>query len=146
VEPWSCYGWNIYLHPLFDRQFRELTKEVKALKLKLSIKDFQKHPKTKMLAALKRAITEEIPTKPYDSRFVLTGSLKEYGRLKKLGLNSRYRLFFKVFPETKGIVIIWLGFPRRDGDKKDCYIQFKKKVSHTSNMTLDELLNEQFSL
>ena len=46
--------------------------------------------------------------------------MDKYSRLKKMGLPSRYRLFFKVFPQQKVIIILWLGFPRKEGDKKDC--------------------------
>ena len=28
------------------------------------------------------------------------------------------------------IIILWLGFPRKEGDKKDCYQVFTKKVEN----------------
>jgi hypothetical protein len=40
-----------------------------------------------------------------------------------LGLPDRYRLFFRPF-EAEGqrlLLILWLGFPRKDGDRNDCY-------------------------
>ena len=40
--------------------------------------------------------------------------MDKYSRLKKMGLPNRYRLFFKVFPQQKVIIILWLGFPRKD--------------------------------
>jgi toxin YhaV len=54
--------------------------------------------------------------------------LQKYGRLKKMGLPNRMRLFFRAFKEKKVIIILWLGFPRKEGDKKDCYQVFSKKV------------------
>ena len=45
-------------------------------------------------------------------------------------LNDRYRLFFKAYKEQKTIIILWLGYPRKDGDKNDCYTVFKKMVSN----------------
>jgi toxin YhaV len=50
--------------------------------------------------------------------------------MKKMGLPDRYRLFFRVFdtPERKAIVILWLGFPRKEGAKDDCYKVFTKMV------------------
>jgi toxin YhaV len=39
-------------------------------------------------------------------------------------------LFFKAFKEQKIIIILWLGFPRKEGDKKDCYQVFTKKVEN----------------
>ena len=38
-----------------------------------------------------------------------------------MGLPARYRLFFLVFPQANTIIILWLGFPLLQGDKKDCY-------------------------
>ena len=45
-----------------------------------------------------------------------------------MGLPARYRLFFRVFPEQRTIIILWLGFPRKAGDKRDCYGFFEKLV------------------
>lgn len=57
---------------------------------------------------------------PLASYFALRKPLDKYSRLKKMGLPNRYRLFFKVFTQQKVIIILWLGFPRKEGDKKDC--------------------------
>ncbi len=47
-----------------------------------------------------------------------------------MGLPQRYRFFLKIFDtsEMKAIVIIWLGYPRKEGDKNDCYNVFTKMV------------------
>jgi toxin YhaV len=34
------------------------------------------------------------------------------------------------FKEQKIIIILWLGFPRKEGDKKDCYFVFTKKLKN----------------
>ncbi len=47
-----------------------------------------------------------------------------------MGLPSRYRLFFRTFKEQKIIIIFWLGFPCKEGDKNDCYQVFSKKVTN----------------
>ena len=47
-----------------------------------------------------------------------------------MGLPERYRLFFRPFKEPKIIIILWLGFPRKEGDKKDCYEVFTKRVEN----------------
>jgi toxin YhaV len=75
-------------------------------------------------------IKEQIALDPYASRFALSGPLRRYGRLKGLGLPDRYRLFFRPF-EAEGrklLLILWLGFPRKDGDRKDCYVVFQQMV------------------
>ena len=48
-----------------------------------------------------------------------------------MGLPGRYRLFFRVFDtsELKAIVILWLGYPRQEGDQNDCYEVFTKMVN-----------------
>ena len=64
------------------------------------------------------------------SAFALSGPLRRYGRLKGLGLPDRYRLFFRVFEANgrKVLLILWLGFPRKEGDRNDCYAVFQQMV------------------
>lgn len=79
------------------------------------------------------------------AHFALTGTLKRYGRVKKMGLPERYRLFFRAFDteQLKVIVILWLGFPRKEGAKNDCYQVFIKMVERrTFPDSLDELLTD----
>jgi toxin YhaV len=46
-------------------------------------------------------------------------------------------------PELKAIVILWLGFPRKEGAKDDCYDVFTKMVTRgTFPDSLDELLGD----
>jgi toxin YhaV len=45
---------------------------------------------------------------------------------KKMGLPQRYRLFFRAFADQRIIIILWLGFPRKEGDRRDCYQVFFK--------------------
>ena len=111
--PLVRHGWTIAFQPqLFARQYVELKAEVK------------------LLAAVMEGIKERIAADPYASRFALTGPLRRYGRLKGLGLPDRYRLFFRPF-EAEGrrlLLILWLGFPRKDGDRNDCYAVFSRLV------------------
>ena len=76
-------------------------------------------------------IKEHIALDPYASRFALRGPLRRYGRLKGLGLPERYRLFFRPFEAggRKFLLILWLGFPRKEGDRNDCYAVFEQMVS-----------------
>lgn len=121
-------GWTILFHPLFDDQWQQLLNLVKSLRSRLSQEDFVQHPQVKLFKALTVGIEEKIPNDPLASYFALRKPLDKYSRLKKMGLPNRYRLFFKVFPQQKAIVILWLGFPRKEGDKKDCYRVFAKMV------------------
>ncbi|WP_019505955.1 type II toxin-antitoxin system YhaV family toxin [Pleurocapsa sp. PCC 7319] len=136
-------GWTILFHPLFNDQWQQLLHQVKSLHSRLPTDDFVKHPQVELFKALTVGIEEKIPHDPLASYFALRKPLDKYSRLKKMGLpigfadstasladasRHRYRLFFKVFPQQKVIIILWLGFPRKEGDKKDCYRIFAKMV------------------
>ena len=121
-------GWTILFHPLFNNQWQQLLASVKSLRSRLPQSDFVGHPQVKLFKALTVGIEEKIPTDPLASYFALRKPLNKYSRLKKMGLPSRYRLFFKVFPQQKTIIILWLGYPRKEGDKRDCYRVFAKMV------------------
>ncbi|MEO1801631.1 MAG: type II toxin-antitoxin system YhaV family toxin [Cyanobacteria bacterium J06629_2] len=129
-------GWTILFHPLFNDQWQQLLNLVRSLRSRLSQEEFVQHPQVKLFKALTVGIEEKIPNEPLASYFALRKPLDKYSRLKKMGLPNRYRLFFKVFPQQKVIIVLWLGFPRKDerprvgvrrkgtreeeGDKKDC--------------------------
>lgn len=131
--PLLRHGWEIAFQPqLFALQYEELKAEVKRLKQELDPQAFVQHPQVKLLAAVMEGIKERIVADPYASRVALRGSLRRYGRLKGLGLPDRYRLFFRPF-EAEGrclLLILWLGFPRQEGDRNDCYAVFSRMVQH----------------
>jgi toxin YhaV len=66
------------------------------------------------------------------AHFALSGSLRRYGGMKGMGLPHRYRLFFRAFSseERQVIIVLWLGYPRKAGDKRDCYEVFTKMVGN----------------
>ncbi|MGB7415206.1 MAG: type II toxin-antitoxin system YhaV family toxin, partial [Thermosynechococcaceae cyanobacterium] len=91
-------GWRIYfLTRFFGGQRQDLRVEVRHLKEKLPPEEYIHHPTVKLYTAIMRAIKEKIPQDPFATHFVLTGPLKKYGRVKKMGIPRRYRLFFRVF-------------------------------------------------
>jgi len=139
-------GWEIYFHrKLFGEQRRQLKEQVNQLKIKLPPSEFVKHPTVKLLAAVMTGIKEKILLDPFAPQFTLKGSLRHYGRLKGMGLSDRHRLFFRAF-EAEGrkiLIILWLGFPRKQGDKNDCYEVFSRMVSNGDfPETLEQLLVE----
>jgi toxin YhaV len=143
MNPLVCNEWTIFFHPLFYAQWFSLVEKVKRLKSKLEPSDFVVHADVKLLKALDVGIKEKISLDPFASHFVLQKPLQKYGRLKKMGLPNRYRLFFRAFKEKKVIIILWLGFPRKEGDKKDCYQVFSKKVINGEfPESLESLLTE----
>ena len=139
-------GWRIYfLKRLFGKQRRDLRSEVRSLKEKLPQEEYIRHPTVKLYTAVMRSIKEFIPADPLASRFALTGPPKKYSRVKEMGIPNRYRLFFRAFPvpEHKSIFILWLGYPRKEGDKKDCHKAFRKIIERGDFPTsLDKLLLE----
>lgn len=126
-----CEGCKIYFHPVFLKQYEELVSDVKRQALKLDSDKLTQHRDFKMLKSLRRLIKEVIPVDPFASYFRLDDDLVKYKRVKKLGLSNRHRLFFKplVINDEKVIVILWLGYPRKEGDKNDCYKVFAKMVA-----------------
>lgn len=139
----TCNGWTIFFYPLFSKQWVELSNRVRVLKTKLSEEEFITHPDIKLLKSLDIGIKEKIAQDPFASHFVLQKPLQKYGRLKKMGLPERYRLFFRAFKEQKILIILWLGFPRKEGDKNDCYQVFIKKLDNGEfPESIDELRAE----
>ena len=126
-------GWEIYFHrQLFGEQRRQLRERVKQLKTELPEADYLFHPDVKLLAAVMVGIKEKIALDPIAAQFVLTGSLRRYGRMKGIGIPHRYRLFFRAFAsqDRQVIIVLWLGYPRKAGDKRDCYEVFTKMVGN----------------
>ncbi|PAX57127.1 type II toxin-antitoxin system YhaV family toxin [Brunnivagina elsteri] len=138
--------WEIYFHPqLFGTQYQELLDHVSELRDKLSESEFKTHATVKLFAAITIAIETQIPSDPLASHFALTGALKRYGRVKKMALPERYQLFFRAFdtPELKAIMILWLGFLRKEEAKNDCYQVFSNMVTRgTFPDSLDKLIAE----
>jgi toxin YhaV len=128
-----CNGWEIYFHrQLFGAQRQQLRSRVNQLKAELSTADYLVHPDVKLLAAIMVGIKEKIALDPMSSSFALTGPLRRYGRMKGMGLPNRYRLFFRAFVNEgrQVLIILWLGYPRKAGKKKDCYEVFTKMVGN----------------
>lgn len=143
MKPIEANGWKIYFTPIFYQQWWTLKGNVEKLKVKLPLEKFTIHPQAKLLKAIDNGIKKKILLDPLASHFALTGSLRRYSRLKKMGLPSRYRLFFRVFPQQKTIIILWLGWPRKQGDKSDCYRVFEKLVGKGKfPQTIDELIQD----
>lgn len=145
-------GWQIYfVKRLFGKQRRDLQAEVRRLKQTLPLEDYYTHATVKLYTAIMVAIKEKIPLDPFAGHFTLSGPLKRYSRVKKMGLPERYRLFFRALqrnqadnePEVRAIFILWLGYPRKEGDKNDCYKAFRKMVGRGDFPdSLDELVLE----
>lgn len=129
MRTYCANGWNIYFHPLFNDYYSQLRSKVVQLQSKLLLNEFESHCDVKLYTNLLNIIVKIIPNDPFAHYFVLTSAFKKYSRVKGKGLDERRRLFFKVFREESTIVILWLGYPRKEGSKKDCYNIFGNMVS-----------------
>jgi toxin YhaV len=129
MNPFNANGWTILFYTEFLLQWEDLTAKVIKLKSRLEPKDFVTHPDVKLLKAIDSGIRDKISTDPFATHFSLRKPLNKYGRLKKMGLPQRYRLFFRAFADQQVIIILWLGFPRKEGDRRDCYQVFSRMVA-----------------
>ena len=130
MNPFDANGWTILFYTDFQLQREDLTAKVVKLKSKLDPQDFVTHPDVKLLKAIDSGIRDKISLDPFAHYFSLRKPLQQYGRLKKMGLPQRYRLFFRAFAERRVIIILWLGFPRKEGDRRDCYQVFSRMVAN----------------
>jgi toxin YhaV len=146
MKPFDANGWTILFYTDFQLQWEDLTAKVVKLKSKLEPKDFVTHPDVKLLKAIDSGIRDKIALDPFASHFALRKPLDRYGRLKKMGLPQRYRLFFRAFAERKVIIVLWLGFPRKEGDRRDCYQVFSRMVANGKLPDSYESLVAEFEL
>jgi toxin YhaV len=145
MNPFDVNGWTILFYTDFQLQWDDLAANVVKLKSK-NPQDFVTHPDVKLLKAIDSGIRDKISLDPFASHFSLRKPLQQYGRLKKMGLPQRYRLFFRAFAEQKVIIILWLSFPRKEGDRRDCYQVFSKMVANGKLPDSYESLVAEFDL
>lgn len=126
----NVHGWAILFYTDFRLQWEDLTAKARKLKARLKPEDFICHPDVKLLKAIDSGMRDKIALDPFASHFALRKPLQKYGRLKKMGLPQRYRLFFRAFADQKVIIILWLGFPRKEGDRQDCYQVFARMLAN----------------
>jgi toxin YhaV len=146
MNPFDANGWTILFYTDFQLQWADLTAKVVKLKSRLDPQDFVIHPDVKLLKAIDSGIRDKISIDPFTSHFSLRKPLQQYGRLKKMGLPQRYRLFFRAFATRKVIIILWLGFPRKEGDRRDCYQVFSRIVVNGKLPDSYESLVAEFDL
>jgi toxin YhaV len=146
MNPFDANGWTVLFYTDFQLQWEDLTAKVIKLKSKLDPKDFVTHPDVKLLKGIDSGIRDKISIDPFASHFSLRKPLQQYGRLKKMGLPQRYRLFFRAFATRKVIIILWLGFPRKEGDRRDCYQVFSRMVANGKLPDSYESLVTEFDL
>lgn len=124
-------GWRLFQYPLFEAQLTELAKVVEKLSIQAP-KTYLAHPKTKLLATIRRYITEIIPSDPGAEEFRQGDALgpdnRHWFRAK---FHQRYRLFFRFSTSQKVIVYAWVNDEstlRKAGSKTDPYVAFRSML------------------
>ncbi len=143
-------GWQLF----YFKAFKAALDELEATVTQLAQRDpagFRAHPKTKLLASVYQAITQQVPANPDAAVFRLGKTLESPGaanthwRRVKKGLPDRYRLFFRFASSpVKLIVYVWFNDEdtlRKAGAKTDVYETFKRMLSKGRvPQSMDELL------
>ena len=131
----SANGWQLYYSKTFQAALDELEATVTHLAAK-DPKGYKTHPKTKLLASVYRAITQQVPANPDAPEFRLgktLGPATTHWRRVKKGMPERYRLFFR-FASSPIQIIIYVWFNdestlRKAGSRTDVYETFKRMLA-----------------
>ena len=143
-------GWRLFQYPLFETQVKELAHAVEALVLARP-QSYKDHPKTKLLATIRRYVTEIIPRHPAAPEFRQGDTLgpdnRHWFRAK---FHQRFRLFFRFSTKDKIIVYVWVNDERtlrKAGSKTDPYAVFKAMLrSGEPPQSLESLLRRSREL
>ncbi len=121
-------GWRLYVHPLFEQQFRQLVEQVEALAAK-DPTGYKELPAAKLLATINRHIRETIPRNPGATGFrqgnTLGSDNRHWFRAK---FHERYRLFYRFSSREKVIIYAWVNDERtlrKSGSRTDPYRVFR---------------------
>jgi toxin YhaV len=121
-------GWRLYVHPLFDRQFRRLVEQVEALAANDPV-GYKQQSAAKLLATINRHIREIIPRDPGAAEFrqgnTLGSDNRHWFRAK---FHERYRLFYRFSSREKVIIYAWVNDERtlrKAGSRTDPYQVFR---------------------
>ncbi len=125
-------GWRLFQYVLFENQLNKLTEAVG--QLSISQPDtYKEHPKTKLLATIRRYVMESIPRNPNAPEFRQGDTLgpdnRHWFRAK---FHQRYRLFFRFSTKDRVIVYAWVNDEftlRKAGSKTDAYAVFKSMLT-----------------
>jgi toxin YhaV len=137
-------GWRLYVHPLFEQQFRQLVEQVEALAAK-DPTGYKELPAPKLLATINRHIRETIPRNPGAAEFrqgnTLGSDNRHWFRAK---FHERYRLFYRFSSREKLIIYAWVNDERtlrKSGFRTDPYRVFRAMLeAGDPPSTMEQLL------
>ncbi len=129
-------GWNLLYFEFFRAIANRLVDEVLVLREK-DPEGYKSHPKTKLLAAVRRAVFSDVPENPDHKKYRMGKKLgpnhRSWRRVKKGGLPPRYRLFFRFDSRRQAIIYAWMNDEhslRKEGGQKDVYAVFARLLTN----------------
>ncbi len=145
-------SWQLFYFKPFKAALDELERAVTTLAQRDPTR-YKTHPKTRLLAALYRAIVHIVPTNPNHADFRLGKRLgADYGNWRhvKKGMPDRYRLFFRFASSPiKVVAYVWFNDEhslRRAKSKTDVYEAFRRMLLRGEVPTsIEDLLMESRS-
>jgi toxin YhaV len=137
-------GWRLYVHPLFEQQFRRLVEQVEALATNDPV-GYKQQSAAKLLATINRHIREIIPRDPGAAEFRQGNTLGSDNRhWFRAEFHERYRLFYRFSSREKVIIYAWVNDERtlrKAGSRTDPYHAFRAMLeAGDPPNTLDQLL------
>jgi toxin YhaV len=137
-------GWWLLAWPGFQAQFDRLVETVERLREK-EPDGYRVHPQAKLLAAIVRIVTHDVPRDPGHSDFRQGGTLgAAYTAWFRAKFYTRFRLLFRFDSQRKAIVFAWVnveGGLRKEGDRNDPYYVFRRMLERGRPPTsFDDLL------
>jgi toxin YhaV len=119
-------------HPAFAEAFDALTVRVQEL-AERDPEGFRARGETKLLAAIVKLTTRDIPANPADDRFRLGNTIgKDRRHWRRAKFFQQYRLFFRFDGARKIIIYAWVNDRttlRAYGSKTDAYAVFQKRLA-----------------
>lgn len=124
-------GWRLFQHAAFRHTIDALAPEVKRL-ARDQPRDWQVHPKAKLLRRITDLVEVEIPHNPNEPAYALRNTLgpthRHWRRAKFLG---RFRLFFRFDSASRIIIYAWVNDEntlRTAGARTDPYVVFRRRL------------------
>lgn len=121
------HGWTVLFNEPFLSRYRELSARARELKETLPPGAYSRHPDVKVFLAVRNVVSDIVPNNPLDPRYLLSGQLARFRRVKGHGLPTRYRLFFVFSTEAKAVIFLYLNDGsslRQEGGRRDPYALF----------------------
>jgi len=143
-------GWWLLAWSGFQEQFDTLSKAVEALR-ESDPDGYRSHPKAKLLAAVVRIVTHDVPRDPGHVGFRQGGTLgPAHTAWFRAKFHQRFRLFYRFDSRRKAIVYAWMNDEsglRKGGDRNDPYNVFRRMLERGRPPTsFDDLLRESRGL